>query len=241
MFYESRLKISVSFLTGLCYVVYEVKIMPKKTDYTFDIQLAKRIKEACARKGLTQKQLAEALNKAPSQISGYLTENQPTSIPPELLYRISEICDVSLNWLFGKEDNKNRFEVKNDGDCLRAILGIKKYAGDNLMFFEDSFKYTTYRINEDFNDAREAMSTETDTAYSLRFAPNTLLNEAMEYLGMQERNIRESRGKMKLINTKNFESAGENYASELSYLFQCSSETDNLFGEVCPCDSDLPF
>lgn len=213
----------------LCYVVCEVKNMPKKTDYTFDIQLAKRIKEACARKGLTQKQLAEALNKAPSQISGYLTENQPTSIPPELLYRISEICDVSLNWLFGKEDNKNRFEVKNDGDCLRAILGIKKYTGENSMIFSTQLNYIIANPYNAWEDVKRSR-----TVYALCFYPTNQLNEAMSYLHTQDQNIRNSYGKMKEINIKNFESAGENYAYELSECFECKDDPEILFQE---CDS----
>lgn len=216
--------------------------MPKKTDYTFDIQLGKRIKEACSKKGMTQKQLAELLNKAPSQINGYLTENQPTSIPPELLYKISEICEVSLNWLFGKEDNKNRFEVMNDGDCLRAVLGIKKYAESNAIFVWDQFAYEKIKKAKDgLGDTSEIYS---DTACCLRFAPGTLLNEAMEYLGTQDRNIEKSTGKMKEINIKNFNSAGDNYAYELTKQFQCASSTDNLFKNCVPIsldEDDLPF
>lgn len=62
------------------------------------------IKEARERKGYTQVELAKLLNIAGSTLAGYESgDHDPKSIT---LSKIAQICDVSVDYLLGREEPK---------------------------------------------------------------------------------------------------------------------------------------
>jgi len=66
--------------------------------------LKKRIKEVRKENGYTQERLAEALNTTHSAISTY--ENGHLVMPLILLYQLSSLCHISMDYLLGRTNHK---------------------------------------------------------------------------------------------------------------------------------------
>lgn len=86
-----------------------------------------RIKEIRTRRGLSQKELAQRINKSKSAVCGYETNAQ---IPPlEVLVSIASVLNVSLDYLVGF-DEAGSISMRNLSEQQRNIT--------NLLFDEYS-------------------------------------------------------------------------------------------------------
>lgn len=71
---------------------------------------------------LTQEELAKKINNSRSNIANY--ENGKNMPSVEVLERLSEIFNVSTDYLLGKSDIRNPEEIKMDND--KIIIGLSK-------------------------------------------------------------------------------------------------------------------
>lgn len=86
-----------------------------------------RIKEMRVRRGISQKELAQRINKSKSAVCGYETNAQ---IPPlEVLVSIASVLNVSLDYLVGF-DEAGSISMRNLSEQQRNIT--------NLLFDEYS-------------------------------------------------------------------------------------------------------
>lgn len=84
----------------------------------------RRIKDRRTAKGITQKQLAEAVGIAAGSLAAY---EQGTKTPAvDVAAKIAKALDVSIDWLFGLEERAEAPEPKSFGDVIRAFLSISK-------------------------------------------------------------------------------------------------------------------
>lgn len=89
--------------------------------------LGLRIKETRTRRGISQKELAQRINKSKSAVCGYETNAQ---IPPlEVLVSIASVLNVSLDYLVGFNE-ADSISMRNLTDQQRNII--------NLLFDEYS-------------------------------------------------------------------------------------------------------
>lgn len=89
--------------------------------------LGLRIKETRTRRGISQKELAQRINKSKSAVCGYETNAQ---IPPlEVLVSIASVLNVSLDYLVGFTE-ADSISMRNLTDQQRNII--------NLLFDEYS-------------------------------------------------------------------------------------------------------
>ena len=80
-----------------------------------------RIKEIRTRRGLSQKELAQRINKSKSAVCGYETNAQ---IPPlEVLVSIASVLNVSLDYLVGFEEAES-FSTRSLSDPQKEIAGL---------------------------------------------------------------------------------------------------------------------
>jgi len=73
--------------------------------------IAKRVKALRTEKGISQRELSEAINAAFLTYKGY--ENCKSDIPIFLLVRIADQLDTSLDYLTGRTDVKNVNSVED--------------------------------------------------------------------------------------------------------------------------------
>jgi transcriptional regulator with XRE-family HTH domain len=73
---------------------------PKYTDQKIQQRIASRIRQARRAKGLTQEQLAEALDVATETVSRYEAAKLPPSLP--MLYRIADVLSIDVESLGGR-------------------------------------------------------------------------------------------------------------------------------------------
>lgn len=85
-----------------------------------------RLLEARKKKGLTQKQVAEAAQIHVASYSAY--ENNHKMPPVDILLRIANALDVSLDWLCKNE--KDLPTVNNYGDIARSIVSVMQKMGE---------------------------------------------------------------------------------------------------------------
>lgn len=79
-----------------------------------------RLLEARKKKGLTQKQVAEQAEIHVASYSAY--ENNHKTPPVDILRRIANVLDVSMDWLCKNE--KDLPTVNNYGDIARSIVSV---------------------------------------------------------------------------------------------------------------------
>lgn len=80
-----------------------------------------RIKEIRTRRGLSQKELAQRINKSKSAVCGYETNAQ---IPPlEVLVSIATVLNVSLDYLVGF-DVEEPVSLKNFNSQQKKAIGL---------------------------------------------------------------------------------------------------------------------
>ncbi|AST57706.1 helix-turn-helix family protein [Thermoanaerobacterium thermosaccharolyticum] len=93
----------------------------------------KRIKELRKKKGLTQKALASYLGISDRAIGYY--ENEQRTPPPDILQKIADFFNVSVDYLLGRTDKKN-IDAANDID-ERLHKVMKELGPDVLLAFYD--------------------------------------------------------------------------------------------------------
>lgn len=82
-----------------------------------------RIKELRLEFGYTQQDLATKLNGAKSTIAMYENETRKPSL--EILLKLSEIFDCSIDYILGKSDIRNNNEAKLDNMEIAFASGIR--------------------------------------------------------------------------------------------------------------------
>ena len=87
----------------LCYNEFKTKASGERN------MLGKRIKELRKKKGLTQKDLALYLGVSDRAVGYY--ENEQRTPPPDILQKIADFFNVSVDYLLGRTDNPS--EIKN--------------------------------------------------------------------------------------------------------------------------------
>lgn len=81
-----------------------------------------RLLEARKKKGLTQKQIAE---KAGIHIASYSAYENNKKMPPiDILVKISDVLEISIDWLCNR--NNETVQVVTLGDIARSIYKIEK-------------------------------------------------------------------------------------------------------------------
>ena len=80
-------------------------------------------------KNLTQDELAQKINNSRSNIANY--ENGKNMPSVEVLQKLSELFDVSTDYLLGKSDKKNPEKVDIDNIDIAFASGIKGLNKEN--------------------------------------------------------------------------------------------------------------
>lgn len=75
--------------------------------------------------GYTQQELANKLDGAKSTIAMYENETRKPSL--EVLVKLSEIFDCSIDYILGKSDVRNPEEIKIDTDKINIGLSANDY------------------------------------------------------------------------------------------------------------------
>lgn len=93
-----------------------------------------RLRELRKEKGLTLEQMANDLNTTKVTLSRY--ENGTREPKSEMLSQLSDYFNVSIDYLFGKTDEKNPLSKKGQSDVKKALEDIKAQLenSDALMF-----------------------------------------------------------------------------------------------------------
>ena len=87
-----------------------------------DEKFYQRLKERRNSKGLTQKQLAEVVSISPTSLAAY---EKGTKTPPvDVAARIAKQLEVSIDWLFGLEEDAGKAKAKNYADIVRLFLSV---------------------------------------------------------------------------------------------------------------------
>lgn len=96
----------------------------------------KYLREEC---GMTQQELADKLGGAKSSVAMYENEERKPSL--EVLLKLSEIFNCSIDYILGKTDikNNNEYEINNN---YIPVLGIVK-AGYNYLADENIIGYVS--------------------------------------------------------------------------------------------------
>jgi transcriptional regulator with XRE-family HTH domain len=93
----------------------------------------KRIKELRKKKGLTQKSLASYLGISDRAIGYY--ENEQRTPPPDILQKIADFFDVSVDYLLGRTDKRN---INTSDDVDERLHKVMQELGpDVLLAFYD--------------------------------------------------------------------------------------------------------
>ena len=78
-----------------------------------------RIKQLCSRDGITQKELASYVGRAPSAVSGWATGKY--DIDTESLFRMADLFDCSIDYLLGRD-----FEAKKEAPQAAELSGMEE-------------------------------------------------------------------------------------------------------------------
>ncbi len=105
---------------------------------------SQRLKEAREKKGFTQRYLAEKVSVTPASLSAY---EKGTSIPSlPVVKKLSEVCDVSIDWLCGLTENENN-SIKSYKDVIAQLFRVfppefkvikDSKSGNHILVFEDA-------------------------------------------------------------------------------------------------------
>lgn len=93
-----------SFLTGYCYIISEIQNRFNQEAFMI-LQNLKNIRED---HDIRQKTIAEYLGVSQNTYSQY--ENGVISISPEMLIKLGDYFDVSVDYLLGRTSNKKRYK-----------------------------------------------------------------------------------------------------------------------------------
>lgn len=105
--------------------------------------LPKRLKELREKKGYLQKFVADKLGIRSNTLSGY--ENGTRSPDPDMLVAISELYDVTVDYLLGKTDNLYSTE-DNTIELIKEKIA-KEFPDADLMF-NDLANMTVEQLEE---------------------------------------------------------------------------------------------
>jgi len=75
--------------------------------------------------GMTQQELADKISGAKSSIAMYENEDRKPSL--EVLVKLSEIFDCSIDYILGKSDIRKPENISIDNDKLKIGLSTKDY------------------------------------------------------------------------------------------------------------------
>lgn len=98
--------------------------------------LAKRLRSLREEKGYLQKFVADKIGVRSNTLSGY--ENGTRSPDPDMLIKLSELYNVTTDYLLGKSDNPNKTEEEsfeefiNDPDLRRWHKELPKSDEEDL-------------------------------------------------------------------------------------------------------------
>ena len=97
------------------------------------------IRAARAQKGLTQKQLAELVGINPSTFNGYEKGNHdPKS---NLLIKIADACDVSLDFLLGRNTvDKSIVLIDSESSLLNSYRELNAEGQEKLLEYADDLQ-----------------------------------------------------------------------------------------------------
>lgn len=104
--------------------------------------LAFRLRELRKEKGLTLEQMAKDLNTTKVTLSRY--ENGTREPKSEMLSQLSDYFNVSIDYLFGKTDEKNHISKIGQADVKKALEDIKAQLENN-----DALMFDGEYLNED--------------------------------------------------------------------------------------------
>ncbi|MGN1379981.1 MAG: helix-turn-helix domain-containing protein [Bacilli bacterium] len=93
-----------------------------------------RILELRKKLKLSQDEFAKKTSISTQSISKYeLGENVPGI---DTVFKIANACNVSIDWLCGKEEKNSRIEqdISNDEEALRTIVKLGNYYGESFNF-----------------------------------------------------------------------------------------------------------
>ena len=98
--------------------------------------IGKRIKEAREAKNYTQKQLSEYIGVTSSAVANYENDNNMPSI--EILNKLSEIFNCSIDYLLGKSDIRNSDEQQYYFAYHKEMAGLTPdEIVDALKFYKE--------------------------------------------------------------------------------------------------------
>lgn len=113
------------------------------------IELAKRIRQARERAGLTQKQLADAFGYKPQTVSGWErgeeNRTKPNAPNPQTLAKIAAITNVSLKWLLtGVEEKVTDVTIPTADQVVGRVVPsvdwdkVRQFIGGDTSIVEGS-------------------------------------------------------------------------------------------------------
>ena len=104
-----------------------------------------RLKEARAAKKLSQKKLSELLHVSQQAVGHW--ESGRSTPSPEMLRNISEVLDVSIDYLLGNEENSEQTKklaigelVELSGNKLEIVNLLDQVVEDRRNFVEEAVK-----------------------------------------------------------------------------------------------------
>lgn len=112
-----------------------------------------RLKELRKERGLKQKDLATVLQVAPQSIGYY--ENLINKPDPEMLIKIADYFNVSIDYLLGREDDFGNISVTTNSDLtedekkiLTTFRSLPPQRRKTFMFFVESCNEGNSLINK---------------------------------------------------------------------------------------------
>lgn len=98
---------------------------------------AKRLKEAREKKGFTQRDLASKVSVTPASLSSYEKGNSVPSLP--VVKELAEVCDVSIDWLCGGNDQSKIPETFSDVIRLLFLITATPNLESNINVYDNSY------------------------------------------------------------------------------------------------------
>lgn len=127
--------------------------------------LAQRIKKLRLSLGMTQRQFAQKAGCTAATLSAY--ENGSKSPSLEIVKGIAEAFDVSIDWLCGLSDQRNRNDkIETYNDLIRVFFEIERSCGANFTLihaldvcdFKSSSKYELNGLSFREDEAQQFIS-----------------------------------------------------------------------------------
>lgn len=113
-----------------------------------------RFKELREEQGLSQKEIAKEIGVTPSAWSAYEKGKQKPSV--DVLYRIAERFEISLDWFLGLTDMKNT-DLSNSGNLIEFLYNLENLSFDNSeeKNLQNSFQIIEYEYETEPRSTQE--------------------------------------------------------------------------------------